>query len=650
MAFEDNASGDGASVTTPAPDPKSAIPASAGDTSNMPVGDLQPPPATAPSQPPLQLQPSPAAPSRSFMGALAHALIGSTLSVATHGLKAIAGPQSPDSYTTDETGKMTPNFSRTDSSRDRIARIALHALEGLAAGSQVPQQKSGAASFAAGIGAGAAGEMQQATQADLLKRQQAKEGFDREQAAIANRAVFAMHNAQMANYWLDALKKQNDLDPDRATNMAIKQTIDDLVAENPHSPITAELLTEPEARARRDSQTSGEAHTPDSHPVGNSVWLPAGNVPIRDADGNYIHNADGSYKTVGQVIVVTGAPGGKFKAPAAWVNEVQKYKSIMGGSGYDGLKPDQDISLTSFARINTMLTAAKKKVSDETPQVGHDKDGKQILIYPLRARLGLENSTQPVPEGAQFNVENKPAKEAADIAEKGALTDKAKADTAKTNEETKQLKEWDTGGPNGSGRIDVFGNPVGAPGMDRKEYVKRVDTYTKDYSKDLNQLDAARSQLKDIITNAEKNKKLPGADAVVGIFDAIGISSAPLKGRGFRINNSVVSEHVEGTRNAWQNMALKLSRLTPEGTGQIVSLDQLKDYERIMDAARRDAYVGAANDAVNRGIGIQKVPRGNGAAIDDNTMDIFLTLAKGDPKAASAIARQYGWAPPTASR
>ncbi len=93
----------------------------------------------------------------------------------------------------------------------------------------------------------------------------------------------------------------------------------------------------------------------------------------------------------------------------------------------------------------------------------------------------------------------------------------------------------------------MFGNPVGAPGMDRKEYLKRVDTYTKDYSKDLNQLDAARSQLSDIIANAEKTKKLPGADAVVGIFDAIGISSAPLKGRGFRINNSVVGEHVEGS-------------------------------------------------------------------------------------------------------
>lgn len=192
----------------------------------------------------------------------------------------------------------------------------------------------------------------------------------------------------------------------------------------------------------------------------------------------------------------------------------------------------------------------------------------------------------------------------------------------------------------------MFGNPVGGPAIDKKEYDKRVDAYNKDYSRDLNQLDAARSQLTDIITNAEKTGKLPGADAVVGIFDAIGLSSAPLKGRGFRINNQVVGEHVQGTRNAWQGMALKLSRLTPNGTGQIVSLQQLKDYERIMDVARHDAYVGAANDALNRGIGIQIVPRGNGRPIDGNTMDIFLTLSKGDLKLASALSKQYGWAPP----
>jgi len=289
-----------------------------------------------------------------------------------------------------------------------------------------------------------------------------------------------------------------------------------------------------------------------------------------------------------------------------------------------------------------------------TLTTGYEIDPKTGKATPktTTAQEGTKVSTLlAIAKGAQTDLLNKQNEiyKQAQVAHEQAATQQelasaahSRAETGKTLEETKQLKEWDIGGE----KKDAFGNSVGAPGMDKKEYVKRVDTYNKDYSKDLNQLDAARSQLTDIIKNAETTGKLPGADAVVGIFDAIGLSSAPLKGRGFRINNQVMGEHVEGTRNAWQGAALKLSRLTPEGTGQIVSLQQLKDYQRIMDQARHDAYVGAANDAVNRGIGVQNAPRGNGNAVDGNTMDIFLTMAHGDPKLAASIAKQYGWTPP----
>lgn len=64
-----------------------------------------------------------------------------------------------------------------------------------------------------------------------------------------------------------------------------------------------------------------------------------------------------------------------------------------------------------------------------------------------------------------------------------------------------------------------------------------------------------------------------------------------------------------------------------------------------MDEARHDAYIGAASDALNRGIGVQSLPRGFGQPIDDNTQDIFLTLAKDDPVLAAAVAKQYGWLP-----
>src|SRR6184192_3614815 len=89
----------------------------------------------APAQAP-PLTPGPAAPSRSFMGALAHALIGSTMATAARGVKALAGPPPVDSYSTDASGKMTPNYGR-DHTADRLSRLALHALEGLSSGAQM---------------------------------------------------------------------------------------------------------------------------------------------------------------------------------------------------------------------------------------------------------------------------------------------------------------------------------------------------------------------------------------------------------------------------------------------------------------------------------------------------------------------------------
>jgi hypothetical protein len=79
MAFDntpDNG-GNAVPVTPPAPDPRSAIPTSAGDTSNAPTGDT--PAAQAAAQPPMQL--SPAAPSRSMFASIVHGLIGGALSV-----------------------------------------------------------------------------------------------------------------------------------------------------------------------------------------------------------------------------------------------------------------------------------------------------------------------------------------------------------------------------------------------------------------------------------------------------------------------------------------------------------------------------------------------------------------------------------------
>ena len=613
------------------------------DDATMPPSAVPPTPAPIPTaNQSAQQEPAPMAVihphHRSFFGAVASALVGGTLAAASKTAKAVAGPQ-PTQYTTDANGRVIPDPNqKPDTTSSRLQRIALAALEGLAAGSRVPSGPNRGAQAAAGIGAGAEAAIQRGQQQDLIKRQQARQDYEAQEKAKMDNAVRAMHLASTYSLWQKAVQEENDHDPERAKNMDVVNAARDYISRNPATAMSVDIVTPEQAKAIHDQEIAALKNDP-AHKTKLSVMLPLGMTEAKDQDGEPLFERGGvTPKHVGQIAVIKG--GDRIPLPQSFVDDAKEYGTLAGIAGADRLTPGQEVPIAQFLTMDAKLNAAKNREIDGW------KNAKDVILADGKTHGQLNtvtNKTRPYPEGA---IPVAVKKEEAEIAEKGAQGRRADAESAKFAEETKQLREWDINGPDGKGRIDAFGNAVGAPGMDKKEYLKRVDAYTKDYSKDLNQLDAARSQLSDIIGNAQKTKKLPGADAVVGIFDAIGISSAPLKGRGFRINNSVVSEHVEGTRNAWQSMALKLSRLTPEGTGQIVSLEQLKDYERIMDQARLDAYLGAANDAVNRGIGIQFAPRGNGAAIDPNTMRIFLTLAKGDPIKASVIAKRYGWTPP----
>ena len=668
MAFQDSVAqsltGNGSSAPdlqaqTGRPDdatmPSAVPPAAATGAPTTPA-----PPPTAPSRPmqpaaPVQTEEN-KTPGHLFKH-LSHSFAGAILG-------SLAGP-APVDYSVDASGR-TVATPRPDSTASRLRRLAEAALIGLASGSRVPPQANKGAAWASGIGAGAEAGVQRQQQQDLLKRQQAREDYEQQQRTIANRATVWMHNVQRYRDYLEAAKLEADMNPEYQLTQSWKDSIDQYNADNPGAPHDYKVVSPEAAQAfllpTQQGQTT--AHTADSHPMGN--WVVVGALPplpLKDNNGQPMFNEDGSVKTQGRVLLASADEKGKWAIPPAFIDSMQQYKDVLPGN-LKNLKAGDPVDPRQFALINMAYMKAKAAVQGawKTEKLASADGTERIVSYNQLTNETREGAWSGAAsynhdpktnkwykDGNEVPITQVPVKvqqEFAKIGESKASQFKSTQEGEKAQEETKQLREWDQGGPDGKGRIDAFGNPVGAPGMDRKEYLKRVDAYTKDYSKDLNQLDAARSQLSNIITNAEKTKKLPGADAVVGIFDAIGISSAPLKGRGFRINSQVVSEHVEGTRNAWQSMALKLSRLTPTGTGQIVSLEQLKDYERIMNQARLDAYVGAANDAVNRGIGIQFAPRGNGAPIDANTRRIFLRLAKNDPNLASAIAKQYGWLPP----
>src|SRR5258705_8824561 len=113
------------------------------------------------------------------------------MAVAAKTVKAVAGPAPVDSYSTDASGKMTPNY-RPDDTKSRLQRLAQHALEGLAAGAQIGLQKSAGAAWASGIGAGAKEQLGQAQQQDALKRKQAQDDYEQQQKTLLHKATVAM--------------------------------------------------------------------------------------------------------------------------------------------------------------------------------------------------------------------------------------------------------------------------------------------------------------------------------------------------------------------------------------------------------------------------------------------------------------------------
>ena len=184
-------------------------------------------------------------------------------------------------------------------------------------------------------------------------------------------------------------------------------------------------------------------------------------------------------------------------------------------------------------------------------------------------------------------------------------------------------------------------DPFGAalPQVGQKEYNKRFDSFGRDYVKDLNSIERSYQQMSEILENARKTGKITGPESIVGLFNAIGLSSAPLKGRGFRINNEVIGHHV-GMRGVIESMRNRLQALD---TGQIVTANQLGEYERILADARRDAYAVAGNEALRQGLPRNFLPSGNGNVLDPQTALIFYTVAGKNKDAARKAAQELGW-------
>lgn len=194
---------------------------------------------------------------------------------------------------------------------------------------------------------------------------------------------------------------------------------------------------------------------------------------------------------------------------------------------------------------------------------------------------------------------------------------------------------------------DALGFQPKLPVTGAQGYQKTANAFKKNLD-DLSQTDQSYSQFADVLKDINSGKDLTGAQSIVALFNAIGISAEPLKGKGFRINNLTVAEHA-GARGIKEGIEQKFGKLK---TGEIITPNQLRDYAGIAAGVRENKYAALVNQMHNAGLNADAaMPTGNGQPIDPSTQRVFLKLVGwngGKPtdqqkQAAQAAAQKKGW-------
>jgi hypothetical protein len=123
------------------------------------------------------------------------------------------------------------------------------------------------------------------------------------------------------------------------------------------------------------------------------------------------------------------------------------------------------------------------------------------------------------------------------------------------------------------------------------------------------------------------------------LFNAIGISATPLAGKGFRINENTVKEHVEA-RGLDQSALQKLEKLE---TGAVITEKQLKDYAGIAAQVYKNSFINAAKEQKRQLGYIDVLPLGNNEPVDAMTASLYLQTAGGDRAKAESALKKSGW-------
>ena len=127
----------------------------------------------------------------------------------------------------------------------------------------------------------------------------------------------------------------------------------------------------------------------------------------------------------------------------------------------------------------------------------------------------------------------------------------------------------------------------------------KVKAPFKKNADDLAKMEGTYQQFEDILKDVNAGKDLTGAQSVVALFNAIGISAEPLAGKGFRINSNTIEEHRDALSMP-DNLAKKGVAMFKNG--EVVTPQQVRDYADIALQTRQSKYVNLVNEVHNQGL------------------------------------------------
>lgn len=412
------------------------------------------------------------------------------------------------------------------------------------------------------------------------------------------------------------------------------------------------LQAQQAAQTQRNQQIQNQITSFDTNQKMGQTWYMLGSMPLELEQ----HHVD---LELSQQKLATGATDAQIQ-----IGEFMKQNWGLSPAQVAGSSPTTGADLSNsksmldrsvngptgaiqiLGKDNPAVVAAQKVAANPSPSVSDIMSAGQGLSIALSQHKAVLDSKkeQADTETAETNAQYAGPKAQADIAKSRAQAASAFGSEAKNafelGQEKREAASIQT--PDATG----FVSP-----LTTKTYDARYGKFTgsKDYQT-LSTLKGSYQQFNDTLNHIAQTGEMTGAESVVGLFNAIGISATPLAGKGFRVNQNVINEHAEA-RGIDQAAYQKLLSLK---AGDVITPKQLSDYSNIAAGVYHNAYVNAADEAHRQGLPVDFLPQGGGKTLDPVSAQIYTdvvlhsnpNLAR-DPKALKAAIVQAagvnGW-------